>query len=106
MAWLGSPVLHAYTIMPLIRPNRAQTSSLWRLVLDKEKKLIKKLFRNSSRGQAIVMVAIAFVGLVSMVGLMIDGGTLLLAYANLKRGVDSASIGAARAIPQKLFQAI
>ncbi len=51
------------------------------------------------------MVAIAFVGLVSMVGLMIDGGTLLLAYANLKRGVDSASIGAAQEFRKNYLQA-
>ena len=64
--------------------------------LDKEKKLIKKLFRNKSQGQAIVMVAIAFVGLIAIVGLMTDGGMLLITNARLQRAVDSASIGAAQ----------
>ncbi|HUI88169.1 MAG TPA: hypothetical protein VLX61_05545 [Anaerolineales bacterium] len=58
--------------------------------------MIKKLFRNTSHGQAIVLVAIAFVGLAAMAGLLIDGGKLLIEYARLKRGVDAAAIGAAQ----------
>ena len=64
--------------------------------MTRKKGTIKKLFQNASRGQAIVMVAIAFVGLIAMVGLLLDGGTLLVEYARLKRAVDAASIGAAQ----------
>lgn len=57
--------------------------------------MIRKLFQNKSRGQAIALVAVAFAGLVAMVGLMTDGGILLIANARLQRGVDAASIAAA-----------
>jgi hypothetical protein len=61
-----------------------------------EKKLIEKLLRNHSRGQAIILVALAFVGVVAMIGLAMDGGVLLINYATLKRSVDAASIAAAQ----------
>jgi len=57
--------------------------------------MIKKFFRKSERGQAIVIVALAMVGLIGIVGLMTDGGMLLIEYGKLKRGIDSASIAAA-----------
>ena len=61
-----------------------------------EKKLFKKLLRNHSRGQAIILVALAFVGVIAMVGLAMDGGLLLVNYATLKRSVDAASVAAAQ----------
>ncbi len=57
--------------------------------------LIEKIRQTSERGQAIILVAFAIVGLVAIVGLMIDGGMLLIEYARLKRGIDAASIAAA-----------
>lgn len=61
-----------------------------------EKNMIKKFLKKSERGQAIILIAAAFVGLVAMVGLATDGGILLIEYARLKRGIDSASIAAAQ----------
>ncbi|HMU94153.1 MAG TPA: VWA domain-containing protein [Anaerolineales bacterium] len=58
--------------------------------------MIKKLLKNSERGQAIILIAFAFVGLIAMVGLMTDGGVLLIEYARLKRGIDAASVAAAQ----------
>lgn len=58
--------------------------------------MFKKLLKNSERGQAIVLIAVAFVGLIAMVGLMTDGGMMLIEYARLKRGIDAASIAAAQ----------
>jgi hypothetical protein len=58
--------------------------------------LFKKLLRNHSRGQAIILVALAFVGVIAMVGLAMDGGVLLINYATLKRSVDAASVAAAQ----------
>lgn len=58
-------------------------------------KRFKKLLRKSERGQAIILIALAIVGLVSMVGLVTDGGILLIEYARLKRGIDAAAISAA-----------
>jgi len=47
------------------------------------------------RGQAIMLVAIALVGLIAIIGLMIDGGMYLIEYSRLKRSVDAAAISAA-----------
>ena len=57
--------------------------------------MLKKIRKTSERGQAIILIAFSIVGLVAIVGLMIDGGILLIEYARLKRGIDSASIAAA-----------
>ncbi len=57
--------------------------------------LLKKIRKTSERGQAIILIAFALVGMVAIVGLMIDGGILLIEYARLKRGIDAASIAAA-----------
>lgn len=59
------------------------------------KNMLKKIHKTSERGQAIIIIAAALVGLVAIVGLMIDGGILLIEYARLKRGIDAASIAAA-----------
>ena len=69
------------------------------------KKLFKKLLRNRSRGQAIVLVAIAFVGLIAVVGMAMDGGVYLINYATLKRSVDAASIAAAQQFRKNYVQA-
>jgi hypothetical protein len=59
------------------------------------KNISGKIRKNSERGQAIILIAFAIVGLVAIVGLMIDGGILLIEYARLKRGIDAASIASA-----------
>lgn len=58
-------------------------------------KKIQKLLRKSERGQAIILIAMAIIGLVSMVGLVSDTGILLIEYGRLKRGIDAAAISAA-----------
>ena len=67
--------------------------------------MIKKLFRNASPAQAIVLIAVAFAGLVSIIGIMTDGGMYLIQYARLKRAVDAASIGAAQQFRKNFTQA-
>lgn len=57
--------------------------------------MLKKIKKHSERGQAIILIAFAIVGLVGIVGLMIDGGITLIEYARMKRGLDAASIAAA-----------
>jgi hypothetical protein len=59
-------------------------------------KSILKLTRTKDRGQAILIIAFAMVGLVAFVGLMTDGGVLLIEYGKLKRGIDAAAIAAAQ----------
>lgn len=59
-------------------------------------KRFKKWFRNTERGQAILIIAFAMVGLVAFVGLMTDGGVLFIEYGKLKRGIDAAAIAASQ----------
>ena len=47
------------------------------------------------RGQSLVIVAGAFIGLAVFVGLAVDGGILFIRQAQLRRAVDSAAIAAA-----------
>ncbi|MBN8581657.1 MAG: hypothetical protein J0L96_13375 [Anaerolineae bacterium] len=58
--------------------------------------MLKTNPRKSERGQAIVLIAVAMVGLIAMVGLMTDGGMMLIEYGKLKRAVDAASISASQ----------
>lgn len=58
--------------------------------------MLKKFIQNTERGQAIVLLALAMIGLVAIVGLMTDTGILLIEYAKLKRGIDSAAIASAQ----------
>jgi len=46
------------------------------------------------RGQAIVLVAMALVGLIAILGLMIDIGTLFLESSKMKRAIDAAAVAA------------
>ncbi|MBI5962173.1 MAG: VWA domain-containing protein [Chloroflexi bacterium] len=60
------------------------------------KQRIQKLVHKTERGQAIILVAFAIIGLVAMVGLVTDTGILLIEYGKLKRGVDAAAVAAAQ----------
>jgi hypothetical protein len=57
--------------------------------------MLMRILKNSERGQAIVLIALAIVGLIAIVGLMVDGGVLFIEYARLKRGIDAAAVSAA-----------
>lgn len=59
------------------------------------KDLFRNLINRSERGQAIIIIAFAMVGLVAIVGLMTDAGIMLIEYAKLKRGLDAAAIASA-----------
>jgi len=69
--------------------------------------VIKRLLRNARRGQgqALVLIAVAFVGLLAMVGLLADGGNLLVQYDRLKRAVDAAAIASAQQYRKNFTQA-
>jgi hypothetical protein len=59
----------------------------------KTKSLSNRL-RSAQRGQAILLIALAMVGLVAFVGLMVDIGVLFIEQGKIKRGIDSGSIAA------------
>lgn len=57
---------------------------------------MRRLNRSKSeRGQAIVLIALAAIGMIAMIGLMVDGGLLMIEYGRLKRAIDAASLSAA-----------
>jgi hypothetical protein len=47
------------------------------------------------KGQALILIALAFIGLASFIGLAVDGGILFIQIGHLRRAVDSAALGAA-----------
>ncbi len=51
--------------------------------------------RRAESGQALVIIAAAFIGIAAFIGLAIDLGILIVAQAHLRRAVDSAAIAAA-----------
>jgi Putative Flp pilus-assembly TadE/G-like len=60
------------------------------------KKSIRPIQHKRERGQAIILIAFGIIGLVAMVGLVIDTGIVFIEYGKLKRSVDAASIAAAQ----------
>ncbi len=57
-------------------------------------KLFSNRLRSAQSGQAILLIALAMVGLVAFVGLMVDVGVLFIEQGKIKRGIDSGSIAA------------
>jgi Flp pilus assembly protein TadG len=53
-------------------------------------------FSNSERGQSIILIAGAFIGLVAFMGLAIDTGILFIGYGHLRRATDAAALAAAQ----------
>lgn len=47
------------------------------------------------RAQSIIIIAVAFVALLAIVGLVTDVGSIYVSWTRLKRGVDAASVAAA-----------
>jgi hypothetical protein len=70
-----------------------------------EKKVSMKLFRQASlslseqahksKGQAIVLIAFVFIGLIAFTGLVVDVASVLTRYSQLRRALDAAGIQAA-----------
>src|SRR3990172_10416510 len=51
--------------------------------------------RRQQRGQALVLIALAFVGLAAFIGLAVDAGILFIQIGHLRRAVDAAALAAA-----------
>jgi Flp pilus assembly protein TadG len=56
---------------------------------------VKKKFARMERGQVLVVVALAAVGIIAIVGLVMDVGLMFIGNARLRRAVDSAALSAA-----------
>jgi Flp pilus assembly protein TadG len=54
----------------------------------------------NERGQAMILIALAFIGLVGFIGLAIDAGILFAHLGHLRRAVDAAALSAANQIRQ------
>jgi hypothetical protein len=50
---------------------------------------------SGQRGQALILIAVAFVGLAAFIGLAVDAGILFTDIGHLRRAVDAASLAAA-----------
>jgi hypothetical protein len=62
-----------------------------------------RLRRDSEGGQAAVLLALAFVGLLAFTALAIDGGNAYLTRRNAQNAADSAALGGTRAIQRLLY---
>lgn len=51
--------------------------------------------RKMQRGQILIIVAFAIVGLIAFVGLVVDTGLVFIGYGRLRRAVDAAALAAA-----------
>jgi len=58
-------------------------------------RLVEQKNLKAERGQVLVIVALAAVGIIAIVGLALDVGTLFIGNARLRRAVDSAALAAA-----------
>lgn len=59
-----------------------------------------RFLRSHSRGQALILIALAFVGLAAFIGLTVDAGILFTQVGHLRRGVDSAALASANQFRQ------
>lgn len=58
-------------------------------------KLVKQLFKRGQSGQALVIIAVGFIGLLGFVGIVTDISVLFIRYSTLSRAIDAAAISAA-----------
>jgi len=56
---------------------------------------VKKKFSRMERGQVLVVVAVAAIGIISIIGLVMDVGLMFIGNARLRRAVDAAALSAA-----------
>ena len=56
---------------------------------------VSKHKANFERGQALILIVLAMVGLAGMAGLVVDGGNLFLDRRNAQNAADSAALAAA-----------
>ena len=59
--------------------------------------VLRSIRHPENSGQAIIVLALGFIGLVGFVGIVTDVSILLARYNTLSRAVDSAAISAAKA---------
>lgn len=64
-------------------------------MLKKTKALLARRFRNSQRGQTVVLMAFGFIALIAFIGLVTDISILFIRYSTLRRAVDAAALAAA-----------
>jgi Flp pilus assembly protein TadG len=56
---------------------------------------VQKKFSRMERGQVLVVVALAAVGIIAIIGLVIDVGIMFIGNARLRRAVDAAALSSA-----------
>jgi hypothetical protein len=62
---------------------------------NRRRNLSRQLHSNPERGQALVLIALAFIGLAAFIGLTVDAGILFSNIGHLRRATDAASLAAA-----------
>src|SRR5947209_7982382 len=73
--------------------------------ISRGKRSRRLLRRNAERGQMLVLVAFAMIGLAVATGLALDGGMLLLRKVQLNKAVDAAALAGVTKLNQGLDDA-
>jgi hypothetical protein len=63
--------------------------------MDMEQKRQRQQTSRQEKGQILLFLAVAFVGLLAFIGLAMDVGILFISIGHLRRGVDAAALAAA-----------
>jgi len=58
-------------------------------------RIVKSKFSRKERGQVLVIIALAAVGIIAIIGLVIDVGLMFVGNARLRRATDAAALAAA-----------
>lgn len=64
-------------------------------MLKRTKVVLARRFRNSQRGQTVVILAFGLIALIAFVGLVTDISIMFVRFSTLRRAVDSAALAAA-----------
>src|SRR6202142_640095 len=83
-------------IMNILQKNRNQSSKQGAQHLRARKSAQHLRFsQRAQRGQVLIIVVFAIVGLVAFVGLVVDTGLVFIGNGKLRRAVDAAALAAA-----------
>lgn len=58
-------------------------------------RVARHLIKRAESGQAIIILALGFIGLIAFVGIVTDVSLMFVRYSTLSRAVDAAAIAAA-----------
>ncbi len=84
-----------------VKNRHSRSAGFWKLAFLRPKRSWADRMQGEQKGQALVLLAVAFFALLAFIGLVTDVGSIYVSYTQLQRAVDSAAISAANNIKNK-----